>query len=68
MIESALMAVASDHVSGVSKDAGSHNVNDETEQRSSMAIMLLKRPSLSANRPGTQRPKQLPALNMAIIW
>ena len=62
------MAVASASVVGVRSDAGSQNTSDVAEQTASAAIMLLKRPSLSARRPGTQRPRQLPALKMAMSW
>ena len=67
-IESALMVVASADVVGVMSEAGSQNVRDVAEQMARVAIMLLNRPSLSARRPGTQRPMQLPALKMATSW
>ena len=64
-IERALIAVTSADVVGVSKDAGNQRVKDVAEQMANAAIMLLNRPSLSARKPGTQRPRQLPALKMA---
>jgi hypothetical protein len=67
-MESALRVPASAGVVGARSDAGSQKVKEVAEHIASAAIMLLKRPSLSARNPGTHLPIQLPALNMAMSW
>lgn len=67
-IDSALIVAAVFDVAGVRMAAGSQNVNDVAPHTARAPIMQLKRPNLSANKPGTHRPRQLPALKMAISW
>ena len=67
-IDRALIAATAEGDDGASSDAGNQNVKEVAEQIARAAIMLLKRPSLSARKPGTQRPTQLPALKMARSW
>lgn len=67
-IASALIVVLSEDVVGSRIEAGSQRVTVVAVQRASMATMLLKRPSLSAIIPEPQRPRQEPALSMAMSW
>lgn len=63
-----MIVAAVPDVAGVSIEAGSQKVNDVAAQTARAAIIRLKRPNLSARRPGTHRPKQLPALKIAMSW
>ena len=62
------MVSLSDGEDGVKTAAGSQRVELVAAQRASIAIMLLKRPSLSAMTPAPARPMQEPVLRMAMSW
>lgn len=65
-IDSTLIMVASEEVVGVRMVAGNQKVKDVAEHTASAAIILFHRPNLSARKPGTHLPIQLPALKIAM--
>ena len=50
------------------KSTGNQSATVVPRQSSSIRIIVLNRPSRSATYPGSQRPKQEPALKMATRW
>lgn len=66
-MDSALIVGAEEGVV-VRSEAGSHRVMVMAVQITRAAIMLLKRPSLSATYPGSARPMLDPAFIIAISW
>ena len=67
LIVKAVLAIAGmSSAAGTSVAARSQKANDVTPQTARAPIIHLNRPSLSARRPSTHLPTQLPALKTAI--